>query len=172
MLRYAWTCRCCGRQHDELPIHWMSEAPTPYEAMPEEERAGRTELSADFCTIHEDDGEAFFVRATIEIALAESEDPFTWGVWVSLSRTSMETVRGVWDSADRARHGPFFGWLCTALPAYPATVGLKTMIHLNPRPFSPSVELEPTDHPLALEQRDGMTLARAVAIAEAVLTRH
>jgi hypothetical protein len=36
----------------------------------------------------------------------------------------------------------------------------------------PYVELEPTDHPLAIEQREGVTLARVVEIAEALLPRH
>jgi hypothetical protein len=30
------------------------------------------------------------------------------------------------------------------------------------------LELEPTDHPLAIEQRDGITLARVVEIAQAL----
>ena len=33
----------------------------------------------------------------------------------------------------------------------------------------PWVELEPTDHPLALEQREGITLARVQEIAEKIL---
>jgi hypothetical protein len=36
----------------------------------------------------------------------------------------------------------------------------------------PLVELEPTDHSLAIEQREGITLARAAQIAEALLPRH
>ena len=33
----------------------------------------------------------------------------------------------------------------------------------------PLIELEPTDHPLAVEEREGITLARVRAIAERVL---
>ena len=31
------------------------------------------------------------------------------------------------------------------------------------------IELEPTDHPLAVEQREGITLARVIEFAERVL---
>jgi hypothetical protein len=51
-------------------------------------------------------------------------------------------------------------------------VTLTTNVHINAPPLLPSVELEPTDHPLAVEQRNGMTLERAVAIAEFLLPRH
>jgi hypothetical protein len=32
----------------------------------------------------------------------------------------------------------------------------------------PHIELEPTDHPLAVEQRRGITVARVIEIAEAM----
>jgi len=169
MLRYSWTCRCCGQPHDELPIHWAAEAPVYYDALSEAERETRADLSADFCAIDE---AHFFIRGLIEIPTVGHSEKFSWGVWASLSSASMETVQRVWDRPDRQSVGRFFGWLSTALSLYPDTVNLKTHVHINAPPFLPSVELEPTDHPLAVEQRDGMTLERAVAIAEALLPRH
>ena len=64
MVAYSWICRCCGKQHHELPVHWATEAPAYYEAMPEAERNAHAELSDDFCSI---DGEYFFIRGLIEI---------------------------------------------------------------------------------------------------------
>lgn len=168
MLSYAWTCSCCGRQSDELPVHWSVEAPYHYEILPEDQRRTLAKLSDDFCTI----GADFFIRGAIEIPLIGHTETFTWGVWASLSAASMTKVQRVWDSPEREAEGPFFGWLCTNLPLYPETVGLKTSVRLNPPPYIPSIELEPTDHPLAVEQREGMTLQRAIAIAEALLPRH
>jgi hypothetical protein len=169
MLRYSWTCRCCGQPHAELPIHWGAEAPVYYDALSEAERETRADLSADFCII---DGEHFFIRGVIEIPIVGQSERFTWGVWTSLSAANMDTVRRVWDRPDRQSVGHLFGWLSTALPLYPDTVNLKTNVHINAPPLLPSVELEPTDHPLAVEQRNGMTLERAVAIAEFLLPRH
>ena len=56
---------------------------------------------------------------------------------------------------DREKEPPYFGWLCTRLPLYPDTGPRRpTFIpdQCNQRPF---IELEPTDHPLAVEQRNG-----------------
>jgi hypothetical protein len=168
MVAYSWTCQCCGKQHDELPAHWATAAPVSYEDIPEAERAARAELLDDFCSVDEH----YFIRGLIEIPIIGSDEIFSWGVWVSLSATSMETVQGAWERADRESVGPFFGWLNAALPFYPETLNLKTYVHLNPPPFIPSIELEPTDHPLAVEQRQGITMQRVIEIAETLLPRH
>jgi hypothetical protein len=70
----------------------------------------------------------------------------------------------------REAEPPMFGWLMAALPTYePSTLSLKTMVHTRPLGLRPLVELEPTDHPLAVEQREGITLARVQQIAEQLL---
>jgi len=40
-----------------------------------------------------------------------------------------------------------------------------TRVHLRPPPLRPVIELEPSSHPLAVEQRDGITLPRFHEIA-------
>lgn len=63
-----------------------------------------------------------------------------------------------------------FGWLSTALPIYPLeTLSLPTLVHTRPVGLRPLVELEPSDHPLAIEQRNGITRARVQELAEAIL---
>jgi hypothetical protein len=169
MLRYTWTCSCCGRQFDDLPLDWNTDAPVPYLDIPEAERAARAELADNFCTI---DGDAFYIRGLIEIPIIGQAGRLAFGVWGSLSAASMGKVSEVWERPDRAEAGPFFAWLCSALPLYPNTLLLKARVHLRAPPTVPYVELEPTDHPLAVEQRHGVTLARVVEIAEALLPRH
>ncbi|HXN55442.1 MAG TPA: DUF2199 domain-containing protein [Myxococcales bacterium] len=61
--------------------------------------------------------------------------------------------------------GPYFGWFMNYLPGYPSTLWLKTRAHLRPAPLRPVLELEPTDHPLALEQRNGISIDRFREIA-------
>jgi hypothetical protein len=60
----------------------------------------------------------------------------------------------------------YFGWLCNSIPAYPETLHLKTAVHAREVGLRPLIELEATDHPLAIEQRDGITAARVRNIAE------
>jgi hypothetical protein len=43
---------------------------------------------------------------------------------------------------------------------------MKTMLHTRALGLRPLIELEPTDHPLAVEQRSGVRLARVREIAE------
>jgi hypothetical protein len=169
MISYSWTCTCCGKQHDELPIRWATSVPDHYEAIPDAEREARAELYDDFCFV---DDEHFFIRGLLEIPIIGREETFGWGVWTTLSKTNMEKVLETWEQPDRDSIGPLFGWLNTSLEFYPETVNLKAHVHINPPPFIPSIKLEPTDHPLAVEQRQGMTLQRVIEIAEALLPRH
>ena len=144
-------------------------APASYDGLPEVERHSRAKLSADFCTIDES---VFFIRGQIEIPLIGYAELFTWGVWASLSSNSMKRALDVWDRPDRQSEGPLFGWLNSALPLYPDTLNLKTHVRLGRSPNVPTIALEPTDHPLAVEQRQGMSLERAIHIAETLLPRH
>lgn len=58
--------------------------------------------------------------------------------------------------------GPFFGWLCTAISYYEKeTLMLKTRAHFRSGGRRPTVELEPTDHELAIDQRNGINLDKA-----------
>jgi hypothetical protein len=43
------------------------------------------------------------------------------------------------------------------------------MIQMQPAPNRPLIVLEPTDHPLAVEQRLGMSIARIRQLAEQLL---
>jgi len=53
-------------------------------------------------------------------------------------------------------------------PYPPSTLNLKTILHTRPLGERPLIELEPTDHPLAVEQRNGITLTRVQEVAEAL----
>ncbi|MFI5756478.1 DUF2199 domain-containing protein [Streptomyces sp. NPDC051569] len=124
-------------------------------------------LSSDQCVIK---GQHYFVKGLIEIPVIGSDDVFSWGVWVSLSRESFARAADLWDTPGRESEKPYFGWLTTELPVYsPSSVNLRTHLHTRPVGERPFIELEPTDHPLAVEQRTGITLERVRGIAETVL---
>jgi hypothetical protein len=79
-----------------------------------------------------------------------------WGVWVSLSADSFLRMSEMWESPTRQTEPPYFGWLSTTLPGYPETLNLKTNVHTQPVGTRPLIELEPTDHPLAIDQRPAL----------------
>ena len=60
--------------------------------------------------------------------------------------------------------GPWFGWFSNRLKGYPETLNLKCQVRPRSGRQRPLIELEPTDHPLAVEQRDGITLDRIFEI--------
>ncbi|MFF3359745.1 DUF2199 domain-containing protein [Streptomyces sp. NPDC002917] len=124
-------------------------------------------LSSDQCVIK---GQHFFISGLIEIPVIGSEDVFSWGVWVSLSRENFARALEVWNTEGREAEKPYFGWLSTELALYSeGTANLKTNAHTRPVGRRPFIELEPTDHPLAVEQRTGMTQDRVREIAMAML---
>lgn len=151
--------------HEGMPT-FGAAAPVSYYAIPEAERAQRTSLGSDECVI---DKEHFFVRGCIEIHVHGQDAPFVWGVWVSLSRDNFIEWLRAYDLAERSHIGPFFGWLNAWLKPYPDTMNLKTMVHLRDHGTRPFIELEPTDHPLAVEQRIGIDEQRVAAIYEMMM---
>jgi hypothetical protein len=114
------------------------------------------------------DNDAFFVRGCIEIHVHDESDPFIWGVWTSLSEKNFNRFNELLDSGDREQEPPYFGWLAAHIKIYPETEHLKTLVHLR-NGIRPYIELEPTDHPLAIEQREGISHNRLVEIYEAII---
>lgn len=156
----SFTCECCGERHAGLPHDLSFDAPKPYVALSRGER-DRAFLTEDRCEI----GDDRFVRGCLEIPVLRGARPFVYGVWVSLSQRSYAEFVARADDLRRYQDGPYFGWLCNSLPGYPETALLKTHVHLRPPPLRPIVELEPTDHPLAVDQRNGITEERFRSVA-------
>lgn len=163
--RFRFDCAMCGSVHEGIPC-FAWDFPAQYLAVPEAERAARVHLTDDVCVIDE---EWFFVRGSLEIPVYGHDEPLSYGVWLSLSRASFAQYSAMLEEVDRVSGAKFFGWLCTAIPGYPDTQLLKTMVHVRPWPRRPFVELEPTDHPLAVEQRTGIPPWRVQQIAERVM---
>jgi hypothetical protein len=155
-------CRGCGQRHDALPFSYGVDAPAYWRSdLASDERSS---LDGERCVIG---GDQFFVRARLLIPVTDADTPFEWGVWVSLNEANFRRTTELWASPTRQYEAPYFGWLATELALYqPSTLRLRTNVHTQPVGVRPTVELEPTDHPLAVEQWTGITLARVRQIAE------
>lgn len=162
----TYTCSSCDTVHEEPPFSYYSPAPAQWQALPVPERDARSLLTDETCEI---DNQHFFVRGRIQIPVLDADRHFEWDVWVTLSRQSYERTLELWRQPGRESEPPYFGWLQTRLPYSPLTINLKTHVHTQPVGERPLIELEPTCHPLAVEQREGITLARVHAIAAMVL---
>jgi hypothetical protein len=159
-MSFSFACATCGKEHVGMPS-FGADAPLSYYGVPAAEREARCELGSDDCVIDE---QYFFVRGCIEIPVQDAAEPFIWGVWASLSEANFREWAEVFGEQRRSHVGPFFGWLDAWLKPYPETMNLKTMVHLRDNGIRPYIEIEPTDHPLAVEQRSGIDTARVAEI--------
>jgi hypothetical protein len=158
-----YRCATCGKEHEGLPDVGMY-APDYYLSVPESDRATRTTFSVDRCTVRSEDGEHYFIRGVILIPLKGRQDAFGIGAWVSQSRDNYERY------ARNEAMGPTSGWLSNRIAAYAeSTLSLRTRAHFTADDKRPTIELEPTDHPLSIDQRMGITLARAWEIVHCSL---
>lgn len=167
-MTFRFKCVSCDEVHEGMPTFGAS-APLSYFDVAEEQRASRCDLGSDDCVI---DRQHFFVRGCLEIPVHGQSESFSWGVWVSLSEASHLQWIKYFDEPKRAHIGPFFGWLNAWIKPYPDTVNLKTRVHFRDDGMRPYIELEPTDHPLAVEQRNGISIERLAEIYALMVHDH
>lgn len=153
----GFRCKTCDEEHEGLPDIGFQK-PDPWFDVPEDERARRVVLTADTCSIDDED---FFIRGVLALPIVDGEpgESFGFGVWVSQKKENFERYLA---SPDSAEIGPFFGWLSTRIGYYAEdTFLLKTRAHFRGGDLRPAIELEPTDHPLSIDHHQGITLAKA-----------
>jgi hypothetical protein len=138
------------------PIYWSNEYTNDE----------NSELGQDICVIK---GEHFFVKGNVEIPIRDSDGTFAYTVWVSLSPANFNRIIQMWNDPQRVEEKPYFGWFSCRLMGYPDTLNLKAHVHNRELGVVPFIELEPTDHPLAIEQREGITMERVKDIAQLYL---
>ena len=119
--------------HEGLPDVGF-DAPIHYHWLTEDQRRTRAMLSTDLCGIEQKGTKDRFVRGCLALPIKSSTEEFVWGVWVSLSERNFERYAEL-DGDALEGEGPWFGWLS----------GRR-------------ITLEPTDHPLAVHQREGIAL--------------
>ncbi|WP_175997423.1 DUF2199 domain-containing protein [Burkholderia stabilis] len=162
----GFVCGTCGKFHREVPMCFGPSVPELWLSLPDSERATRGELTSDQCVI---DGKYFFILGRILLPVVDGPGPFVWLAWVSLSESSFMRTCERWETEGREAEAPYFGWLQSALPYAVSTLNLKTSVQTMPVGERPEIVLEPSDHPLSLEQHRGITMARVREIAEMCL---
>lgn len=165
MIDQGFECGRCGQRHAGVPFSYGADAPAYWR----DEFAAdeRSVLDEELCVIQ---AEHYFVRARLIIPVHDAGHDFEWGIWSTLSRPNFTRMVDMWETPGREAEPAYFGWLATELPVYPAsTLNLKLMVHTGVLGERPHVLVEPTDHPLAVEQREGITMARVQEIASLVM---
>jgi len=158
-----WICPSCGEPHQGLfdlaarhPVQWPhGEEYEPNAAL----RMDGDFLSEDFCVLR---GEHFFVRSLLLLPIIGAEKPFGFGVWGTLSRVNFELYVDTFDGGVQGHLGPWFSWFSNELRSHPDTVNLKAQMHPRNGRQRPYLQIMTEDHPLAREQRDGITFDRVL----------
>ena len=162
----ATACATCGQAHGDLPFGYGARAPLAAEDIPAAERDERLELGSDQCVI---DDARFFLRARLEIAVTDApEHTFIWGVWVEVTELQFDRAAVLWETHD-SKQPPMPGTLATAVPCLEGTAGLAAHLHFHAAGQVPRVVLAAGDHPLVLEQQQGIDLQRVKAIHDSVM---
>lgn len=163
----AYTCRSCGLEHRGLPDIGVDRpiyCPDDLAAR-ENDQVGedeRTFLTTDFCVL---DDEFFFIRVVLELPiLGAPGELFGLGLWSSVSRKSFGEYAEVFAGESQAQAGPWVGWLSNQLGGYPETTRLVCRAEPRDGGLRPVLLLKPTEHPLVLEQRDGVSFDRILEI--------
>lgn len=164
-LAAGYNCPLCGEHHAPLPLSFSAKAPSAVNAIAPEERDRRVQITADLCVI---DQQRYFLRGRILLPLPEVPEPFIWGVWAEISAEDFFRTHRNWTTAGREADPPFAGRLATEIPFYPGTEELQLRVHTRPVGERPHFHVTNTLHPLAREQRDGLSLERVRAMAAAV----
>lgn len=159
---FSFTCSCCGELHEGSPS-FSFKAPDPYLEQSEEIQS-KGELGTDLCYYKDEDGYHYFVRVIIEIPINNVGEPFTWGVWVSLSEESYDHYVKTYDNPDTEKI--YFGWFSNYLPYYEHTYALATNVHPRADGERPSLDLHEVDNQFYTDFKDGITIVKAQEIAE------
>lgn len=166
---FAYRCGSCDEIHEGSPSFGFDE-PDHYACLTDEQKAVNARITSDFCEITFEDRTDFFIRALLEVPIHGVSEPFLWGVWVSISQKSYERYVETYDAP--VEGDGFFGWVCNSIPWYPETRNLASDIYVQTVGLRPLLRLHSgstDDHPLILDQVNGITAAKAQQIAEFVL---
>lgn len=162
----TFTCGTCGQQHEGPASAFAVKAPTYWEQLGWLDKRG-SNLGDETCVIR---NRHFFVRGLLELPVKGRKTPFVWNVWSSIDLEDFRTMLEHWTNADRAKDPPYAGQLANDLAAvYPSTLNLKLKVHTAALGHRPTFELDPADHPLALEQSSGITPDRVREINSLLL---
>ncbi|WP_420412912.1 DUF2199 domain-containing protein [Roseibium sp.] len=164
--RFVFRCPECNEIHEGGPS-FATEMPFNAHVIPEDEREERIRLGSDLCII---DDREFYIRATLELPIAECEETFLLGVWVSQSEENFRRYVETFNE-DQSGDGSF-GWLPVTFPGYKIddseVVSLATDVYWGKE--RPEVVIHPDqEHELATDQIEGLAWDKAVRLTVLML---
>lgn len=162
-----YQCSCCGQVYDELPLTFGNDFPDYYFSIPHSEREARIEIKESLCVV---DDKHFFHRGRLTLPIVDRGQDLVFNVWTSISEDNFIKRNNLWNSSERVNEDPYFGWLQTTIPTYGDTLNLKTIAIENEAGLIPTIKMIEDNHPLTVDQKNGITFDKALKIVDFILT--
>jgi hypothetical protein len=162
----SWVCSVCGEPHDERLLDIRMSLPDVVHVLDEEDRGRDAWISDDFVALA--DGRRF-VRGLLQIPIPELETRFGYGLWVEANAADWDRLFEHWYDPEQAGFPAVDGALANELDPYGPTLGLRVCLQPTSADTLPDVAVVEADHPLARDQRAGITVGRAEELAAMVL---
>ncbi len=77
----------------------------------------------------------------------------------------------LWNDPNRINEGPYFGWLQTIVPSYGDTLNIKTKAIEQDAGLIPQIECIEENHPLNIDQQNGISYKKAVEIVDEIIRK-
>jgi hypothetical protein len=158
-----FTCSLCGGQHAEELRDIRLGLPDDVHALDAAERAARAWLADDFAILDEC---RFFVRGLLELPIPDVGGRFGYGTWVEVPARTFRHLLRRWHSPRQFE--PVTGVLANELAPYHGTTRLAATLRPVSADRLPLVDLAEADHPLARDQRAGISVERSRELAAVV----
>jgi hypothetical protein len=165
-LKTGFDCTVCGKHHDVLPLSFSVKAPRSASLIPLNELEQRVVITPDQCVI---DDSVFYLRGRIPIPILGLDEPFIWGVWAEISPKNFVRTIELWKTHGRESESPYPGWLDNEIALFGNTINLQVDIQTQVVGRRPHFAISDPHHPLAIEQRKGITISRVIQIAQRIL---
>jgi hypothetical protein len=149
-----------------LSLNYSVKAPLAVSAIAVEHLEQRVVITPDQCVV---DGKDFYLRGRILVPVVGVEEPFVWGIWAEVSPKNFVRTNELWAVEGREKEPPFPGWLNSQLPVFGDTYNLAVSVRTEPVGRRQHFTVVDQDDPLAVEQRDGITMERVEEIAVRML---
>jgi hypothetical protein len=149
-------CTHCGRDLAEHEMDIGFQLPDVVWGLPEAERAARTKYSADLCVLDET---RHFLRGVVYLPVRGLRDRFGLGLWAEVTKAVFDRYLDIYDT-DATHEPDAYGVLANAPASYESMLGHGVTIHFGLKTQRPTFALNPSDHLLCREQREGISDAR------------
>ncbi len=154
-------CSRCSQEHDLEHMDPSFALPDVVFALSPAERKKSARIRKDMCALPDKD--LYFMRVLLRFHVANRLRPCNWGVWVQVEYKVIQQMVELWDDDARLDMLPATGALANELTGYPGSLGLQGELRFANLTDIPYFTLGlDSDHPLAQDQRTGVSAERAV----------